>query len=491
MHVTVAYNVACFEALFNFNDTNFISVIGKKTYKYWKIQDNSLKAEHSAFTGPVNLSQEFSCHAWLELKGMILCTSDGQIYYHDETGNFKFELEQSMPGWSIECIKSFSKGFVIGGDNLTIYIFTQTEVAGVITFEKTKTLTIKAPNIELKEVKIKNLCIDTELEDKIICVTNNRQMYRVKMKNEAKNPYGEKMTQFEPVSLPVHCNRITSMDVCIRKPLIATTSYDKTLKVWNYDTKDLEHTYTFAETAYSLAFHPSGLHCVVGFSDKLKLMNLFLDIKESRRDLKEIPAKGHKEIRFSNGGHLFAVSCSNPQTIYIYNFYTCENPSHLIFKGHSGKVKCLEWSKDDLFLYSCGTDGILYQWKMIDGGRNEIVPKGPILNSVAKSNDDKIFVVINDKRSLVEHSFQEGNEKRVEGEHIYGEVVLTKSNKMIFCGLTEDETNPINSSVKCFRNPPTNYCDTFTAHNEFGIQKLRVTHDDNYLVSAGKDGTVC
>lgn len=161
------------------------------------------------------------------------------------------------------------------------------------------------------------------------------------MKTEAKIQYGEKTTQFNQVSLPVHCGRINSLDICIRKPLIATASSDKTLKIWNYEEKTLEYNYTFAEEAFSVAFHPSGLHCIVGFADKIKIMNLFLDIKDQRRpELKEITAKGYKEIRYSNGGHLFAVASGNPQTINVYNFYTGENPSYLVFKGHSGKVKC-------------------------------------------------------------------------------------------------------------------------------------------------------
>ena len=93
------------------------------------------------------------------------------------------------------------------------------------------------------------------------------------------------------------------MDICIRKPLIATVSSDKTLKVWNYEEKTLEYNYSFPDEAFCVAFHPSGLHCVIGFTDKIQIINLFLDIKESRRVLKEIPAKHYKQIRFSNGGH--------------------------------------------------------------------------------------------------------------------------------------------------------------------------------------------
>lgn len=39
----------------------------------------------------------------------------------------------------------------------------------------------------------------------------------------------------EPVNLHFHSGPIVGMDVCVRKPLIATASKDKTIKIWNYE----------------------------------------------------------------------------------------------------------------------------------------------------------------------------------------------------------------------------------------------------------------
>ena len=60
----------------------------------------------------------------------------------------------------------------------------------------------------------------------------------------------------------------------------------------------------FEVEAFSLAFHPSGLHLIVGFSDYIRMLNIFdKDIVCYR----EIQIKCCKVISFSNGGHLFAV----------------------------------------------------------------------------------------------------------------------------------------------------------------------------------------
>jgi len=52
----------------------------------------------------------------------------------------------------------------------------------------------------------------------------------------------------------------------------------------------------FAEEAYSVALHPSGLYVVVGFSDKLRLMNLLID---DIRTFREFPVRGCREVNMT------------------------------------------------------------------------------------------------------------------------------------------------------------------------------------------------
>ncbi len=74
-----------------------------------------------------------------------------------------------------------------------------------------------------------------------------------------------------------HNGAIVGMDICIRKPLLVTCGEDQTIRLWNYVSKILELTKYFPHPIKSIAFHPSGLHLLVGFSDKLKLMNILMD----------------------------------------------------------------------------------------------------------------------------------------------------------------------------------------------------------------------
>ena len=66
------------------------------------------------------------------------------------------------------------------------------------------------------------------------------------------------------------------MDICVRKPLIVTCGSDKYIKVWNYIENTLEISHPFTEESYGVSIHPSGYNIVVGFSDRLKIMNLII-----------------------------------------------------------------------------------------------------------------------------------------------------------------------------------------------------------------------
>lgn len=125
------------------------------------------------------------------------------------------------------------------------------------------------------------------------------------------------------------------------------------------NTRTLELYKEFQEEAYSVALHPTGLFVLVGFSDKLRLMNLLMD---DIRTAREFPIRGCRGVSlscaltyggvhvaalhrvqtvvvaqcaFSNGGHMFAAV--NGNVVQIYALMSLENILNL--KGHKGKVR--------------------------------------------------------------------------------------------------------------------------------------------------------
>ena len=66
------------------------------------------------------------------------------------------------------------------------------------------------------------------------------------------------------------------MDICIKKNLVATCSIDKTVRIWNnLNPPQLEIVELYNDEAYSVALHPSGFHLIVGFTDRVRMMNVF------------------------------------------------------------------------------------------------------------------------------------------------------------------------------------------------------------------------
>lgn len=162
------------------------------------------------------------------------------------------------------------------------------------------------------------------------------------------------------------------------------------------------------EEALAVAFHPSGFHIIVALLDKIQMMNV---LSKSLNQIKPLQIKGCKEIKFSNGGHLFAAAYGN-NSIHIYNFYTGECPPYYQCRGHMNRVRCIDWFENDMGFASTGMDGNVYFYDLIQLKENqgekqnsrvqdkEFVVKNVQLTSVVNipGRPFEIFVVGNDRR---------------------------------------------------------------------------------------------
>ena len=114
----------------------------------------------------------------------------------------------------------------------------------------------------------------TDDEDKIYCTTRNGQLISGRIQLQSDEERKEVPAQFNYVMGPFHKDEITGLDVCIRKELIATCSKDKTVSIWNYATRSHEVSNQYGEECQAVAFHPSGLHLIVAFVDKISVCNI-------------------------------------------------------------------------------------------------------------------------------------------------------------------------------------------------------------------------
>ena len=216
-------------------------------------------------------------------------------------------------------------------------------------------------------------------QEHLICLTSTNLIFMIKMEKGEKDLEEPK---FELISSQAHEGSITCMDICIRKPLIVTCGEDQYIRIWNYKEKVQELAKQFpAEDISSVALHPSGLHILVGFSDKLKYFNIGTERGEIFKLLCDFQIRACPEVRFSHGGQYFAAVFQIPgqqaQEINVYQSYSCTkfNPSKsqipVEYKVSNNGVLCIKWSRDDRYLICCGEAKDVVVWQLLTGEKFE------------------------------------------------------------------------------------------------------------------------
>ncbi|KAG7387905.1 Cilia- and flagella-associated protein 57 [Phytophthora pseudosyringae] len=275
---------------------------------------------------------------------------------------------------------------------------------------------------------------------------------------------------------------VTGMDVCVRKPLLVTCGLDRTVRVWNYVDRTCEVAKRFNEEAFSVACHPSGLHLLVGFADKLRLLNILMD---DIRSFKELPVKACRECQFSTGGHLFAAV--NGNTIQVFSLFTGELVATL--RGHNGKVRSLFWNADDSSIVSAGLDGAVYHWDL-DGAKREaeFVQKGVSYYSALCNREGTAIYAVGGDRLLKEIEVPSSQlTKEFLCESTLGQLVLSGSQRLLF-GAGAEPDRP--GAIRAFKFPLTGESTEFQCLSA-PVTRLRVSFDDQFLFAAGEDGAVC
>ena len=76
------------------------------------------------------------------------------------------------------------------------------------------------------------------------------------MTTTEKNESGDE--QMHLLDKKFHSASVNRIGICVRKPLLVTVSSDRSVRVWNIETGEMEIYKEFNEEAFGVAFHPSG-----------------------------------------------------------------------------------------------------------------------------------------------------------------------------------------------------------------------------------------
>ena len=469
------------EVSFNILDHNLgIVATGEDVFRWYKVVDEEFKAlTTDIHNKDSEVSSNFLCHTWLKDGRLIVGNDKGQIIILDSNCEYLGFMKVELEDFQVTRLILSEAGFVAGGSDGRVAVYWSTEEEEVPAFKLKRV--IELDKKLCNNSKIKGISLSSQTEEQLVMTTENSQIFQVDFNGDSEEP--------KPLSHLFHHGTVTGMDVCVRKPLLVTCGADHSVKIWNYQEKTLEVSATFTEEPFSVAFHPSGLHIVVGFADKLRIMNVF---KSTIKAFKDISIRACAEVKFSNGGQMFAAT--NGSYIKVFNFYTGESPSHLEFKGHSGRVKALTWNEDDTNFVSAGMDGAVYEWRL--NSRNsgthpqENHQKGVVYSSLILAENSSgegksIYAVGNDK--LLKEFIESNETRRLDTGAMLSQLCLSNSGKILFAGVSDPQKT---GSVRCYKfSPLTGDYSEFQAHQK-GIERMRVSYDDCFLFTAGQDGSV-
>lgn len=486
---------------FNPMDSNQICVTGQHIFKFLRYTEGHLKQHGNQKVDPKN----YTGHAWLSGERMALACDNGKVYIlengdvrdtisldklnlnsNDTLTDSDLSVSDSKENLDDGASKGVGKtlnpvaavtvtavaaGFAVTSNHGMTFLYDVEDTKGADNYYRlTKRIRLPDSLLEIKDHVVRLTA--SPVNEFLVGLTADRGLYQFYLSTAHLEASQEAC--WEEFGAGSHSGPILDLSVCSRKPLVATCAQDNTLRIWNYETQRCEIRKRFPEDMSSVSLHPSGLHILVGFSDKLRLMNLLID---DMRIFREFPVRGCRLSSFSHGGHLFAVV--HGHVIMVYSTATFDVVQNL--QGHSQKVRCLSWSPDDQILVSCGSDGAIYEWNPVTGQRiHEVVNRQVDYTSVTISAQKKIWACSTD-----------GQIREIKAGEIVRQVkvdtpltTIGLSNKLLFGTTT-------NGTLKCISQPLTDPVEftEFSGHSE-SIGRMVSTNDGRNVITASNDGSI-
>jgi len=187
--------------------------------------------------------------------------------------------------------------------------------------------------------------------------THGDQLVEICVEGNQKFSPGEKI----PDILLEHTKPVISVAISPDGEKLVSASDDKTIKIWNLTTKEVERTIRGLGSSLVIAISPNGQKLAVGSNDKtIKIW----DLSNGKR---ERVIKGHKEkingLVFKNSRIL--VSYSNDGIIKVWD--TSEGILHRNLEAHTESVFASAISADGEILISGSSDRTIRIWDLNNG----------------------------------------------------------------------------------------------------------------------------
>jgi len=212
-------------------------------------------------------------------------------------------------------------------------------------------------------------------------------------------------------TLPGHSSFVNSLAISPDGKILASGSWDKTIKIWNLETGELISTLTgHSDRVNSVAISSDGQMLASGSSDEtIKFWDL-----HSGELLCTFP--GHSmevnSVAISPNGLVIASSGGADNTIKLWNLRTGELLRTL--RGHSDNVNAVVFSPDGKILASGSSDATSKVWDVESGKLLRTLSGLNVgVNSVAIGPDGKILASVSNDYTIKLRNLQTGSLLRI------------------------------------------------------------------------------
>ncbi|KAJ5098832.1 hypothetical protein N7532_005833 [Penicillium argentinense] len=263
--------------------------------------------------------------------------------------------------------------------------------------------------------------------------------------------------------------------------LLASGSFDKTIRLWDPSTGELRQTLEgHSGLVCSVSFSPDGLHLASGSSDKtVRLWDV--NTGELLQTL-----KGHSDyvqsVSFSPDGQLLASSSSD-KTIRLWDASTGEPRQTL--KGHSDYVQSVSFSPDGQLLASSSSDKTIRLWDASTGEfRQTLEGHSGSVQSVAFSPDNRLLASASFDKTIRLWDARTGELWLTLNGHSNSvwSVAFSPDGRLL-ASSSNDQT------VRLWDTITGELRQTLEGHSDF-VQSVAFAPDDQLLASTSSDKTI-